>query len=408
MYSISVTMNSIRFSTTHVPRVERIGGYSSLHWGCLDHAPMNRRTWSICASAYKQEVSIVPTRRLGTQEAIEAWQRANSSGMETNRVQSLFSSQLGGIVTDACVMGINLDESLLLHGHGVYEHVHVVGGYVYQLDDRVDRLIEMSDRANIRLPKKWHKDQLKRTILETVAAGKCMDGTVTVLLSLGRSHGVAYGLGASDQGGRGMEANLYAIVTREDPSRATSDEYLRGYRVKTSPIPCKYGYFARLKSMDRFQDTMVMLDAQSSECNTGVYVDEQGNVAGVPEANVAFVMKGGVLVIPETEHTVATLTMSRLIELVNNHHTSVDISRIEKRPVSVDEAKSSEEMMIVGSQYPVMPVVAWDGEAIGDGEAGIVSLQIRTLLQTDACPPKEGNTDLHTEVPYGYLTGMMQ
>eukprot|EP00889_Picochlorum_renovo_P004520 jgi/Picre1/31550/NNA_006902.t1 len=281
--------------------------------------------------------------------------------------------------------GVNVDESLVLHGHGVYEHVRVVGGYVYQLDDRVDRLMTMSDRANIRLPKKWHKDQLKRTILETVAAGKCMDGTVTVLLSLGRSHGVAYGLGAPDNAGdRAMEANLYIIVTKEHPSRAASDEYLRGYRVKTSPIPCKYGYFARLKSMDRFQDTMVMLDAQADGCNSGVYVDEQGHVAGVPEGNVAFVMKGGVLVIPKQS------------------------IRIEKRQVSVDEAKSSEEMMIVGSQYPVMPVVAWDGEPIGDGEAGIVSLQIRTLLQTDACPPKEGSTDLHTEIPYGYMTGMMQ
>lgn len=402
-------MNSIRFSMAHVPRVERIGGHPSLHWGCLDHAHMIQRCSSICTRAQKQDVSIVPTRRLGTQEAMEAWQRANSAGMETNRVQSLYSSQLGGIVTDACMMGINVDESLVLHGHGVYEHVRVVGGYVYQLDDRVDRLMTMSDRANIRLPKKWHKDQLKRTILETVAAGKCMDGTVTVLLSLGRSHGVAYGLGAPDNAGdRAMEANLYIIVTKEHPSRAASDEYLRGYRVKTSPIPCTYGYFARLKSMDRFQDTMVMLDAQADGCNSGVYVDEQGHVAGVPEGNVAFVMKGGVLVIPETEHTVATLTMSRLIELVNDHHPEVDISRIEKRQVSVDEAKSSEEMMIVGSQYPVMPVVAWDGEPIGDGEAGIVSLQIRTLLQTDACPPKEGSTDLHTEIPYGYMTGMMQ
>jgi 4-amino-4-deoxychorismate lyase len=362
-----------------------------------------------CRSQHTRDVlpenhtSLVPTRRLAAQEAQEAWQRRNAMGMESNRVESLYSSEIGGIVTDGRMMGMNIDESLVLHGHGVYEHLMVVDGHVYQLEDRIDRLIAMSDRANIRLPNKWHKEQMKRIVLETIAAGKCLEGIVTVVVSLGRSRGVSYDM-ASHQSKK-MEANLYVLFSREDSKKSESEEYLKGWKVKTSPIPCKPGYFARLKSTDRFQDTMVVLDAQAEGSQTGIYVDSQGYVAGSPEANVAFLQQDGSLVIPETDYAVTTLTLSRLLELVDQYQSDVQISKIEIRPISVEEAKNSVEMMLIGSQYPVMPVVAWDGASIGDGTVGVVSLQLRTLLQSDVYPEGDGSI-LHTEVPYGYLTGM--
>jgi len=357
-----------------------------------------------------EDESIVPTRRLGAQEALEALQRANSLGMEQHGVVSFYSSQLGGIVTDGRMMGMHVDESVVMHGHGVYDRIVVMDGHMYQLDARVDRLMEMCDRANIRLPKKWHREQLKRIVLETVAAGKCMEGSVTVVVSLGRSRGVSFATSMEAEGLPSIEASLYILVSREDVKKAESDQYLKGYSVKTSQVPCKFGYFARLKSTDRLQDTMVVLDARADGCHTGVMVDNEGNVAGVPDANVAFVTKDGTFVVPESEGTMPTLTMSRLLQLINENQKDVQISRIEKRSVSVEEAKGGDiaEMMLIGSQYPVVPVVSWDGAVVGDGEAGIVALQLRTLLQADVYPhvSSDSSLSLYTEIPYGYLTGM--
>lgn len=374
---------------------------------CQAHSTYeNEKSTSSDSSVSQKYSGLVPTRRLASQEALEAWQRANALGMEQNRVESFYSSQLGGIITDGRMMGMNVDESLVLQGHGVYEHVQVVDGYVYQLEDRIDRLMTMSDRANIRLPNKWHKEQLKRIVLETIAAGKCLEGTVTIVVSLGRSRGISYDMASHES--QQMEANLYVIYSREDSRKAESEQYLKGWRVKTSPVPCKPGYFARLKSTDRFQDTMVVLDAQAEGCHTGIYLDVEGNVAGAPEANVAFVNHDGTLVIPETDNAVATLSLMRLLELVHQYHADLDISKIEKRVVSAKEAKGALEMMLIGSQYPVMPIVEWDGDAIGDGTVGVVSLQLRTLLQSDVYPEtsETAASPLHTEVPYGYLTGM--
>jgi len=84
---------------------------------------------------------------------------------------------------------------------------------------------------------------------------------------------------------------------------------------------------------------------------------------------------------------------------------------VEMRPVSVEEATGDEvsEVMLIGSQWPVMPVVSWNGHDVGDGEAGIVSLQLRTLLMGDVYPVTydDGSVDAkHTPVPFGLLTGM--
>ena len=352
-------------------------------------------------------LSIIPTRRLAPSEALEA-QAVNA----TPDVASFYSSVLGGILTGSSMtsMGVSVDESLVLCGHGTHEEMRVVDGYVYQLNERVDRLLRMADMANIRLPSKWHTEQLKRIILETVAAGKCMDGTVTVVLSLGRSPRVHYGFESQPGVKTNSQASLYVIFSKEDEKHSESEAYLQGYKVKTAPVPSKTPFFARIKSTDRFQDTMVMLDAQAEGCHTGVYVDGEGNVAGVPEGNVAMLKKDGTLVFVESESTVATISASRLLELVEENRKDVEVRAVEKRAVSLEEMKGDDvvEVMVIGSQWPVMPVVSWDGHAIGDGEVGVVSLQLRTLLMSDMYPvvfDDGGVDDQHTAVPYGMLTG---
>jgi 4-amino-4-deoxychorismate lyase len=352
-------------------------------------------------------LSIIPTRRLAPSEALEA-QAANASP----EVASFYSSVLGGILAGSSKsgMGVCVDESMLLCGHGTHEEMKVVDGYVYQLNERVDRLLRMADMANIRLPSKWHPEQLKRIILETVAAGKCMDGTITVLLSLGRNPRVHYGFESNPGTVSNTHATFYVIFSKEDAKQAESEAYLQGYAVKTAPVPSKAPYFARIKSTDRFQDTMVMLDAQAEGCHTGVYVDGEGNVAGAPEGNLAMVKKDGTLVFVESDSAVATISASRLLELVDENRKDVEVSAVEKRAVSLEEIRGDDvvEVMLIGSQWPVMPVVSWDGHAVGDGEVGIVSLQLRTLLMSDLYPVVFDNGSVdgkHTAVPYGTLTG---
>jgi 4-amino-4-deoxychorismate lyase len=81
------------------------------------------------------------------------------------------------------------------------------------------------------------------------------------------------------------------------------------------------------------------------------------------------------------------------------------IARVEQRPISLAEAKAATEVFFVDSTLPVMPVVGWDVMLIADGTAGLAALQVRVMLQQDM-QPRPGS-DQHTEVPYGFMTGML-
>jgi len=124
-------------------------------------------------------VKTYPTRRLSSQEAFDAWhvpKKTGDQGTLPPPCTSFYSSELGGIVTDAAMMGMHADESLIHSGHGVFDTVVVVKGCAYQLEERIERLLMSAVKANVRMPDNWTRQQLKQIVLETVAAGKLSEG----------------------------------------------------------------------------------------------------------------------------------------------------------------------------------------------------------------------------------------
>ena len=80
------------------------------------------------------------------------------------------------------------------------------------------------------------------------------------------------------------------------------------------------------------------------------------------------------------------------------------VDSIVRRHFSVEEGKAAREVFLAGSSLPVMPVTMWDGDPIGDGVPGRGVLSLKALLLRHMNPAN--NKGQHTEVPYGYLTGM--
>lgn len=217
----------------------------------LDHDEMEQNV------AMRPDERTVPTRRLSGQDAQDAWaltagnprpQGSWTGGDEgiatkpgdegggedektyhgegkrstkwTNPV-AFYSSELGGVLTDIGAMGVHVDDSLVQGGCGVYERMRVVDGYVYQMEERLERLMTSAAKTNIRLPKTWHREQLKRIILETVAAGKEWNAWVTVILSLGR--GMANADPTSMVDLKSCKPGLYVLVAQEDKKAAESE-----------------------------------------------------------------------------------------------------------------------------------------------------------------------------------------
>ena len=119
--------------------------------------------------------STVPTRRLSSEEAIEALY-SSQHPTQRSHYASFYSSELGGIITDPALMVVQLDDHMVHRGHAVFETVALVNGFLYELDRHVDRFLSSSSRANITFPPRLSRPQLIRVLLETVAASKLTDG----------------------------------------------------------------------------------------------------------------------------------------------------------------------------------------------------------------------------------------
>src|ERR1044071_9129210 len=89
---------------------------------------------------------------------------------------AMYSSILGGIVTDPALMIVPLDDHMVHRGHAVFDTATLTHGMLYQLDPHLDHLLRSAEAARIPLPA--DRDRLRRIILDTAAASRQRDASV--------------------------------------------------------------------------------------------------------------------------------------------------------------------------------------------------------------------------------------
>src|SRR5580765_8463604 len=65
---------------------------------------------------------------------------------------AMYSSVLGGIVTDPAFMVLPLDDHMVHRGHAVFDTAALTHGMLYQLEPHLDRLLKSAEGARIALP----------------------------------------------------------------------------------------------------------------------------------------------------------------------------------------------------------------------------------------------------------------
>jgi 4-amino-4-deoxychorismate lyase len=298
---------------------------------------------------------------------------------------SMYSSVLGGIVTDPALMVLPLDDHMVHRGHAVFDTATLTQGMLYQLDPHLDRLLRSAELARIPLP--FPKEQLRQIILDTAAASGKRDGSVRYWLSAGPG---GFALGPTECIG----SSFYVIVFKQEfypPSY-----YTEGVKVITSQVPIKPPLFARTKSTNYLPNVLVVVEAKDHGADNGVFIDQRGRVAESSNMNVAFVTKDRVLRHPSFDAILSGITIQRMLELAERLVAQGDLNEIRLADVSVSEGRQAAEMMLIGSSIKVAPVIQWDGQPIGDGKPGPITKKLLQLWEEDS----RSATDQLVPVPY--------
>ena len=105
-------------------------------------------------------------------------------------------------------------------------------------------------------------------------------------------------------------------------------------------------------------------------------VDEYGQVAETPTANVFIVDSEGTLLTPPVNRVLLGVTRSTILDLARANGLQV-----REAPILPDELLAASEVFLTGTTAGVWPVVAVDGAPVGSGEVGPVALQLQERFE---------------------------
>ncbi len=292
-------------------------------------------------------------------------------GKATN-FYAMYSSVLGGIVTDPALMVLPLDDHMVHRGHAVFDTATLTQGMLYQLDPHLDRFIKSAGGARIPLP--FPRERLRQIILETAAASRRRDGSARYWLSAGPG---GYGLGPAECVG----SSFYVIVFKQEPY--PESYYRQGMKLVTSQVPIKPPLFAQIKSNNYLPNVLVVLEAKERGADNGVFIDERGMVAESSNMNVAFVTQDRVFRHPPFDAILSGITIQRILDFAQRLVQQGALNAVRLADIPVDEGRDAAEMMLIGSSIKVAPVVEWDGQKIGDGKPGPIAKRLLEMWKED-------------------------
>ncbi|XP_061336509.1 D-amino-acid transaminase, chloroplastic-like isoform X2 [Gastrolobium bilobum] len=297
----------------------------------------------------------------------------------------MYSSIFGGITTDPVAMVIPMDDHMVHRGHGVFDTAAIMDGYLYELDQHLDRFLRSASMSKIDPP--FDRESIRRILIQTVSASNCRKGSLRYWLSAGPGDFQLSPSGCHQSG-------LYAIVIQDlSPTPLNS----RGVKVVTSSIPIKHPQFATTKSVNYLPNVLSKMEAEEAGAFAGIWVDSEGFVAEGPNMNVAFVTKEKELIMPHFDKILSGCTAKRVLTLAECLLREGKLHGISMKNLTVEEGKIADEMMLIGSGVLVCPVVQWDEQVIGDGKEGPIARALLNLLVEDM---KSGPPSVRIPVPY--------
>ena len=339
----------------------------------------------------RPDTDLRPAQRiLSSAEAVE---RMTARRKGKRGCYAMFSSYLGGVVTDPEVMTVPLDDHMVHRGHGVFDTCSLLNGRLYRLGIHIDRLLASAAGARLKIP--WSRDELIQMVADTAAASGARDGIVRYWLTAGPG-------GFSFMPAECEEPCFYCVVL--DPMSFGSgsfDPMVDGFREATvRETPMKPPLLAQIKSNNYLLNVLTHLEAADGGGTFGIIVDDGGFIAEACVLNVCSISADGVFVTPPFEGILHGTTMRRLLELARGPLCEEGLlCDVQQRPLRAAEARAGAELIMSGGDTHVFPVVEWDGAKIGDGTVGPVAKRLHDLI-TSETEAGDGSPDDFIEVQY--------
>lgn len=286
--------------------------------------------------------------------------------------RAMYSTWWQGIVSDAHLMMVPVDDHQVHRGDAVFEALKFVDRRIYLATEHLNRM-EASARS-IGLTWPLRRDQIENVMAETVRASGLSSGLLRLFLSRGPG---LFSTNPYDSVG----PQFHVIVTE---GKTFSDaKYEAGVSLGQSQIVVKDGFFARIKSCNYLPNVLMKKEAVDRGLDFTVGVDGAGFLTEGSTENLMIVDAEGALCRPRAEGILAGTTMGRAFELAAPLLADGTLSASVSRDLSVEDLLRAREVMMAGTTLDVIAVSSFENKSVGGGRCGPVAQELRRLLIQD-------------------------
>jgi D-alanine transaminase len=214
-------------------------------------------------------------------------------------------------------------------------------------------------------------DAWSRVLRETIRRNRVANGIVYLQVSRGARPRDFLFPGAD------VRPTIVCLARNVSPSRSETAA-AKGIAVKTMP-DIRWGR-RDIKTVMLLPSALAKEAARGEGAKEAWFVDAGGYVTEGASSNAWIVDKQGRLVTRQADQDILRgVTRTTLIDLLKREK----IELIE-RAFTVEEAKAAREAFITSATNIVMPVVRIDGQTVGNGEPGLLTLRLRSEFHSAA------------------------
>ncbi len=241
-------------------------------------------------------------------------------------------------------------------GDGVYEVLRSYNGKIFALEEHLRRLARSLSEIGI---VSVDIDQIRSRIKKAFETAGISDAKIYFHITRGsapRSH-----TWKAD-----LKPNFFLTVTELADS---SEEKSKGIAVSTHPDwrwkRCD------IKSLNLLANVLARQDAEKKGCAEAIFVDDAGLITEGAGSAFFAVLGQTLQTAPLTANILPSVTRKFVIEAAKN----IGLEVVEES-LTLQQVKDADELFIAVTTKDIVPVVKFDGKAVGNGKPGKYTKQL--------------------------------
>lgn len=250
-----------------------------------------------------------------------------------------------------------------LYGDGIFEGIRAYDGYVFKLEEHLDRFYRSARAINLDMP--MEREEMTEAILETLRANGFDEAYIRPIVTRG-------------EGSLGIDTESCSepsviIITKEWEALYGPELYEEGLNLLTTTIrnQPKQGLPPTVKHLNYLTNILALMQADNWGADEALMLDTNGNISEGSADNV-FAYRKGTVYTPPVINNLPGITRDVVIDILEDLGYEV-----KEQNLGLAEVMTADEVFLSGTAAEVAPVSEIDGRKIGDGKPGGITLEVK-------------------------------